>query len=72
MMNQLGNSNDTGMMAMPHSPARYAHHGRSYAEVASFKLETGQQRIDISASAGMKSDQPESNLPVSAPWSTAD
>ncbi|RCV40687.1 hypothetical protein SEVIR_9G073800v4 [Setaria viridis] len=65
MMNQIGTSNDTGMMAMLPFPARSAHHGRSYgSEVATLKLETGQQRIDISTSTSMKSDplKPDSNL----------
>ncbi|CAN6315096.1 unnamed protein product [Urochloa humidicola] len=73
MMSPTGISNDTsiGMMGMLPPPEMYAHYGRSYNKsVASLKLESdsmskgNHQRIDISASAGMKSDpgEPDSNL----------
>ncbi|CAN6286683.1 unnamed protein product [Urochloa humidicola] len=72
MMNQTGISNDSsiGMTGMLAPPEMYAHYGRSYGSIASLKLESDSkskgnyQTIEISASAGMKSDpgKPDSNL----------
>ncbi|PAN44799.1 hypothetical protein PAHAL_9G071000 [Panicum hallii] len=66
VMNQIGTSNDTGMIVMRPPPTMYAHYGSSYGhDAANLKLQSDSGVMGNQPSAGLKSDpaKPDSNLP---------